>query len=185
LAGVRPPTPDAGSNPKHGSPTSETVSSTSSCFTLSRAIFGCDERKLPRRLPTRVREFKDLKLRSPGAVVAQLADALPGVLPDRPETFGRTSPPMFSGEPIRDRSSLDRDRSLRRDRGAIRPGVSAHPKPVNLDSGHRSFFVISFHPNRGGLWTLCESRVFCEICKPLWARSVRPQGWQRPQPAAS
>ena len=30
------------------------------------------------------------------------------------------------------------------------------------------------------MWTLWESRVLCEISKPLWARSVRPQGWQRP-----
>jgi hypothetical protein len=30
------------------------------------------------------------------------------------------------------------------------------------------------------MWTLWESRVLCEISKPLWARSLRPQGWQRP-----
>src|SRR5438132_2566182 len=30
------------------------------------------------------------------------------------------------------------------------------------------------------MWTLWESRVLCEISKPLWARSVRPQGWQHP-----
>src|SRR5687768_10551748 len=30
------------------------------------------------------------------------------------------------------------------------------------------------------MWALWESRVLCEISKPLWARSVRPQGWQRP-----
>src|SRR3954451_314308 len=30
------------------------------------------------------------------------------------------------------------------------------------------------------MWTLWESRALCEISKPLWARSVRPQGWQRP-----
>jgi hypothetical protein len=26
------------------------------------------------------------------------------------------------------------------------------------------------------MWTLWESRVLCEISKPLWARSLRPQG---------
>jgi hypothetical protein len=30
------------------------------------------------------------------------------------------------------------------------------------------------------MWTLWESRVLCEISKRLWARSVRPQAWQRP-----